>query len=377
MMRLLKKIANYFLPVCFAMLLTLPFLNDRLEIFEFKRKNENRVFRDSLNINLKKLDNFPKEANQYVNDNFSFRSPLLDVFHNLKVKGFKISPHLDKTILGKDGWCFMTRKELEIFQGKHLYSLAELNAFKTEWHSRKQFLDSLGIKSYWMVAPLKHYVYPEKLPLGIKEHETRRVEQLKRHLNTSFPNLVIDLLPVLKEAKGATEQLLYYKLDHHWTAFAGMKVVEKLASVLKADFPNKTVPNSPQVNWVQEIKFEGFHYDVLGLDSLAERTIIPELIASKAKKAKLYGFKSPEGFAFHWAYEKRYQVKELENGIRVLIIRDSFGKNVLPFAKELFKESLFIFDAWKYGLNEEIILETKPDAVIFLTLEAYIDNLIE
>jgi hypothetical protein len=48
----------------------------------------------------------------------------------------------------------------------------------------------------------------------------------------------------------------------------------------------------------------------------------------------------------------------------------------MPFLKEPFPESVFLFDAWQYKLNKPIIEKVKPDIVVFISLETNIDNII-
>ena len=85
----IQKSLKYLLPIVFLILLILPFINDQLKLWQFERKDENRQFRDSLSIDIKRLDYFPKEAESYLNDNFSFRTPLLNLYHEIKFSYFK------------------------------------------------------------------------------------------------------------------------------------------------------------------------------------------------------------------------------------------------------------------------------------------------
>ena len=78
-----------------------------------------------------------------------------------------------------------------------------------------------------------------------------------------------------------------------------------------------------------------------------------------------------------WNYERRYINEHSKSGLRVLFIRDSFGNQLVPFVKEPFAESLFIFDAWRYELNKPIIEKVKPDVVIFLGLETHLESFIK
>jgi hypothetical protein len=46
---------------------------------------------------------------------------------------------------------------------------------------------------------------------------------------------------------------------------------------------------------------------------------------------------------------------------------------MMPFVREFFEESVFIFDAWQYKLNEAIIDKVNPDIVVFLTLDSNLE----
>ena len=152
-MKNIQKALKYLLPILFLMLLFSPFINDQLELWEFERKDENRQFRDSLRIDIQRLDYFPIEAESYLSDNFSFRAPLLNLYHKIKFSYFKISPHPNKTIVGKDSWFFKANDEKDIYEGNRSFSKLELDHFLTEWKKRKKYLDSLNIKAYWIIAP--------------------------------------------------------------------------------------------------------------------------------------------------------------------------------------------------------------------------------
>ena len=120
----------------------------------------------------------------------------------------------------------------------------------------------------------------------------------------------------------------------------------------------------------------GIHYRVLGIEDLYEIDQSPVFENECAKEFKKYGFPPTKGFPYPWTYEKRYVNKEDTSGLRILVIRDSFGHQIIPFLKESFSESVFIFDAWQYKLNEQIIEVVKPDIVVFLTVETHLEKFI-
>ncbi len=354
-------------------LLVLPGLNDLTNLWEFERKDENRSFKDELKISIANLDAFPAEAEEYINDNFSFRAPLIDLNNYTKFKYFEVSPSKDKTLVGKDGWYFMAGKEKDIYEGKLDFSDEDLNILVDEWKYRKGYLDSSGIEAYWLIAPFKHNIYPEQLPRFIRKSENRRIEKLKEELDEFWPELLIDPAPQLIAAKDTTKT--FYQLDNHWNLKAGNICSEILRTRMSNDFPDSLLSKVPECTWIIDTLQKGYHHKAIGIEDLMEIDYQPEMKDSKATELEKYGFPCIDGFAYCFKYEERFENEN--SNLRVLIIRDSFGNQMEPFLKEMFQESVFIWDAWFYNLNEEIIETVKPDVVLFITLETHIDNIVD
>lgn len=354
----------------------LPLLNSIGGFIVFEKTNENRSFKDSLSINISKLDAFPKDANEYVNDNFSFRTPLLRLYHYHKYALFSISPHPEKTVIGKNGWFFVTGKEVEIYEGKKEFSETQLQQLEDIWAYRKHYLDSLSIISYWVLNPMKHQIYSEFLPSNIiRKKGPSRVEILKTRLNKKFPGLVIHPKEDLLRAKDSL--LLYRKLDNHWSSQAGFVVSSLILQKIKIDFPEITISKYQDFTWKDSLVYNGFHRNVMGIESLVEHDIFPFPKNEKSFTSSIYNFPVTDGFPYPYEFEKVFRNENDTTLPKILIIRDSFGDLLIPFLKEPFSESVFIFDGWRYGLNKEIIETIKPDIVIFLGLETHIENIFE
>ena len=370
------RFIKYHLIILFMIVLLLPLFNTVTGTWTFERADENRRFRDSLDFDIQNLDPFPRECEAYVNDNFSFRTPALDVFHLIKYHIFKISPNPKKTLIGRDGWCFLAGDEMDQYEGKQNFTEEELKLFLGEWQRRKNYLDARDIKCYWLIAPTKHSIYSEYLPFSIpKPKVEKRVDQLKNYFQDSLPNLIIDPTPELIAAKN--EYKVYYQLDNHWTSRGALVAVELLCSRIVADFPEAEVGAFPPFSWKdQELAF-AFHHNVLGIKGLSEIESFPSVVNPQSKEAVLYNFPEIEWFPIKDQFEKRYVNPHLQSGLRVLFIRDSYGTRTIPLVKELFSESIFVFDAWMYRLNEEIIKEVKPDIVVFLSVESKLQRILE
>ena len=358
------------------MVILFPTVNSYVGFVAFERTNENRVFRDSLDFNINNLDYFPPQAEEYFNDNFSVRTPLLDVYRLNKRVVFSISPHPEKTIIGKNGWYFISQKEQRIYEGDEEFSQTQLADFSTMWKTRKQYLDSLNIVSYWVISPMKHYVYGEELRFNIeKKSGPSRVDVLESYLENEFSDFIIDPRNQFESAKDTMD--LYYKLDNHWNRRAGFIVSQMILKKLKPDFPSLLMPKFEDYYWVDTTYKSGFHRNVMGLESSVEEDLFPIDKNELSLAATKYGFPVTPEFPYENDFEKVYRNKSYTTLPKILIIRDSFGDMVIPFLKEPFSESVFIFDGWNYGLNKEIIETVKPDIVIFLGLETHLEHYIE
>lgn len=363
----------YFLPIAFAICIALPFVNSTFSIWEFERKDENRAFTDSLSFNIAEIDSFPPQAEAYINDNFSFRGGLLDVYHHLKFSVYRVSPHPDKTVIGKNGWYFKAGDEQDIYEGHRNFTPKQLETLDSVWTQNLHFLNSMGIKAYWIIAPFKHYVYEEDLPMNLIPAKQRRVDQLKDYFEDKFPGLIIDPVPALRTAKSAQE--MYYRMGNHWNYHAGRIVSELMAEELRSQYPSKHIPDLPTYLWKDTLVDYGIHSRALGIDGLFENRATPYLNPYPSVESKMYGFPSNlDWFPYPWEYERCFTNNSIENGLRLFIVRDSFGEQLMPYTREQYAECTYLFDGWQYNLHPEFIEQVKPDVVVFIGLETHIEN---
>lgn len=358
-------------------MLVLPVLNDIFHVVGFGRVDENRSFKTTLELNLQRLDDFPEDADAYVNDNFAFRGPFLEVFHRTKYTVFGVSPSPDKTIVGKEGYFFNAGKDLDIYLGKLDLSEEQLSAFSNEWQQRSAYFDSLGITCYWLVPPLKHNVYPDFLPNSVVRRKTpTRVQVLKDHFSDEFPSLIIDPSAAFQHQRSKTK--LYYTLDNHWTYMGGEIAYELLLNEIKDDFPTKNIPLKTNPNWESNVNRKGIHRRVMGVPELEELEFVPDFENATAVEVEKYGFEPPLAFAYPENFEFRYINPSIEkgSGLRALIVRDSFGKQMIPFLSQSFEESLFIFDGWQFKADREIIETMQPDIIIYVSVESLLEEFI-
>ena len=107
----MRRFNRVYLLGLFALAICLPFLNDTFKFIHFERADENRKFHDSLTFDIRHLDDFPEASEEYLADNFSFRTPLIQWSKQLKFRVFKVSPNPDKLIIGPNGRYFIADDE--------------------------------------------------------------------------------------------------------------------------------------------------------------------------------------------------------------------------------------------------------------------------
>lgn len=369
------KAAKYSLVIGFAFIILFPLINNKIHFFSKLGSSENRrmtqwpVFKWS-------VDDYIKGVEGYLIDNLDIRNNAIRFHNRLSVFVFRSSPSPVKALVGKNGWLFMSGEELKTFAGTELFTEAQLNEFKQEIIRRQKVIGSYNAKLLMAIVPNKANVYPEFMPDHLIKNERYGYgEQMTRYLKANgFP--VIDLYSILTQNKSGYD--IYYRTDDHWNNLGAFIAANSIMEEMHSFYP-KIAP-------LDTIKFP--------IKKIEKKDGSIALMLNIEKEAVDHNY-SPtpkEGFKSVLQKEKRYTVikefpfpKEYEQVYykgdtalpNVLIIRDSYGKALVPYLAEQCNKCVAIWDCWRYGLNEEIIKDSKPDIVIYLICESQLKNLMK
>lgn len=325
-------------------------------------------------FDIRHLDSYPKQYEDYFDLSFQMKPWMVGLNSRFKMQTFNLSPHPDKVIVGKDRWLFIAGDKMDAYRGVQLYTPDELEKIKKQMHRRAAYAkEKFGTKMYFVILPLKQSVYPEYLPMSAQKlRDTTKYDQVMKLFENDSLVKLIEVKQELLDAKSS--HLLYYKTDNHWNDIGGYVAYKKIASVLQKDFPavqpaglDRFLMDSTQVavggearmlnvgDWLHEYKYE------YNPGSLA-----------KAKEGAKRGYPPTEGFPYPWDYEI---VRTTGDSLLpdALIFRDSFTDALLPFLAENFNRSVFIFDAWQYKANFDMVDTEKPDVIIYITIETDLD----
>ena len=140
--------------------------------------------------------------------------------------------------VGKDGWLFYT-DSIDNYLGTDLYSETMLKRIAKLMQGRADWCEENGMTFYFMIAPNKNTIYPEKMMSSMKEGEQKRIDQVYDYLAENTTVKCIDVRDALTAEKTANPDVdLYYPLDTHWNNHGGFLAYQTMMDVIKKDFPN-------------------------------------------------------------------------------------------------------------------------------------------
>ncbi len=372
-----NHIYSVILVILFSIILFFPTIygsldnSDQPEISE----SENRTLAAKPQLEITYVDIFPDQYSDYYDDHFPLREEILHFFgRNIKFKIFRKSPVPEKVVIGSDGWLFQAENR-SIYSGKRDFTPEEAETIYLELHNRAQYLASQGILFYLIIAPMKCEVYQDELPhFFVRNPEGTRTDKLIERLSTDTLIRFIDIKEALIAKKG--NEKLYHKTDHHWSTAGGFAVYNEIMNHLGTFYPGKRSLNDTDIFPVIDSAWIGGLGNMAGLaPDLNEIKFHYTVKSPRSHISEEEIYTPPEWFAYKDIYEVRKYVPD-STLPSIVVIRDSFFNNVIPFLSEDFKNSLYIFDAWQFLPNYDIIEQEHPDIVLLEVYEPFLDHLL-
>ena len=364
-----KSIVN----ISFLILLFAFSINNLLEIIHKEDATENRSLSKKPIMDINNLDVYPQAYNTFINDHFSGRNYLIDLYGWLNNHVFHKKSISGKYIRGNDDFVFETGKNLPIYTGKKTITAEQLDRITTEFNARQAYFKKSGIKMYIQIIPSKYKVYSNKLPLLITKGKNNMGDRFIKHLkeHTNIP--IIDGYPILKEQ--SKSENVYYKYDTHWNSFGAFCVHSDLYNTIRKDFRNLPLLDTANF-FFKSFEKEGGNMKNAALNQSDKDygyTITPK---NKTFK-EVQGYEHPKGdFVYgQKLYSMRFK-SSVDNRLKVLVIRDSFEELGLSYFPEMFNEILYIWDSWEYKFNKDIVDIEQPDIIIYSIYEGYIDRIL-
>lgn len=358
-------ISSCFLTIILAPMLSSPF---RLSSTDSDAEKRNLARKPALNFRDYSYKTFIADYENYVKDNFGFREQLIRINNILKVKILNTSPS-EKVILGKRGWLFYNSEgEIDDYRGTNHFTKIELEQIKSNLEERTNWLKKKGINYYITIAPNKSTIYSEYLPSNIKKYnKDSRLDQLVSYLLKNSDVHIIDLRPALLDYKD--NYIIYKKYDTHWNSMGAFVGYSEIANLLKRDSVISKTLDLDSYDIVSE-REGGDLANMLSMNDLLQENII----TLKPKNETLV--KRAEVDATLYPNPNLLVVNEnnsISDGPKLLMYRDSFTSDMIPFLSEHFSRSVFI---WDHNFNTSLIERESPDVVISEVVERNLQALL-
>lgn len=150
------------------------------------------------------------DAADYFTDHFAFRQELITADSAWKAGIFHTSSQ-EQVALGKSGWLFYA-ETLDDYTGADCLTQRQAYSIGRSLALAQAYVESQGASFLFTVAPNKVSLYPQYAPSGLVPGEVTSAGQVEDALETegvSYANLF--------KAFQDEEEILYHRLDSHWT----------------------------------------------------------------------------------------------------------------------------------------------------------------
>ncbi len=301
-----------------------------------------------------------KEFDLYFKDNFGMRSFLVKLELALNFFLFRETPMKD-VLIGNEGWLYYEPQKkdgitLDDFYGNVNFPPEKIKIIQAKLHKLNRYLKSKNTKFIFFVTPNKNTIYPEFLPREILEKKSTytRFHQIQKILEEESID-TIDLRSILSQKKSQEKYELYYKTDSHWNYLGAYWGYKSLLDKLKIQ--------------PKDYSFHQFYHpggDLAGMLSI-DYLIYENDIKSDTELGSLKDCIS--------IYSKdSFYCESNEKHPRLVMYRDSFSIWLIPYLKEHFSRSVYLWGTANIDLS--IIEKEKPDIVIIQIVERHLDNIL-
>ena len=313
--------------------------------------------------------NYSIKFNDYYNDNFGFRIPLISYNNYVKVCWFDLASN-SKVTFGKEDWMYYTvPKVIDNHQGKGYFTELEMSRIKTELVQRKDSLTANGVQYFVVIAPDKISVYPEYLPDDFMVSDSSELDQFIGVMKNTDVE-IIDLRKVFFKHKH--NQQLYFKSDSHWNQHAGFIAYQEIMNTIQEIYPSVISYAVTDFNIDIRDRIGGDIAELIGIkDFIYEENPFYEYGPNTPCFDKL----KPKEYEFNTNVWKPTYVFEAENTKlpRLLVFNDSYVDYIHHFFAPSFSRSAFF---WMYEFRRDLIQKENPDIVIQMMVERSLDKII-
>lgn len=315
-------------------------------------------------------EEYPEALTAYYNEEMPFRNQMIAVNNYGWYRIFHDSAS-PKVVLGKENWLFYNDPEdgtnIQDYKGLAFFSQEYMTAVATNLTETEKVLSKKDCEFWLLIVPDKDHVYSEEMPDYIPGPNLSRAGVLMDFLAEHTKLKVIYPLPDLLNYKDENEEeSLYFHYDTHWNPLGAYVGTKPLLSAMG---------ESPSSLWELSVEEKNdSEYDLA--DLLCIRDFLHDDVTYEITDPVM-------GEAELLEYDEmgtiRYRAEgENVDPRKVLVIRDSFGEQMLPHFSRYFAETVSERrdHSFIYATQDQILEQEKPDVLVFEISERYLGYLL-
>lgn len=356
--------------VGFLVILFSPLLFMYIGLNKSKDNNEFRTKAEVPKWDLMDWENYLKKYNVYFEDQFGFRSELIQFYANYKTRIWHSSPIPDKVLIGKNNWLYTVEDSLmEDYRGIRKFKQRQLEEIYTNIMYRKERLKKMGIEYLIVVAPNKQTIYPEYIPseFSIVNKETRW-KQTKTYLLNKGIDFIIDPADELLKQKNSYQS--YYKTDLHWNNMGAFIASNLLLEQIQKKFPQVKMHDLKEYQIKESPFTKGDMARMISTKTIAD--IQYEFISEPLQKIMYTNGPAYPSYVSTQPVIITFTTDTAKP--RVLMFRDSFGNGMVQFISQESSKAVYV---WTHVFDWAIIEQEKPSIVIHEISEKLIHKFLE
>jgi hypothetical protein len=323
--------------------------------------------------NWRSLKSLPGRFEDFFNDHFGFRGPLIRGLSLAKVRVLAASTSTNVHV-GREGWLYYTNEQPGADYDKvRPFTQEELERWARILARRQAWLEQRHCRYLLLIPPDKQTIYPEHANPSLRaRHAQGRLDQLLDYLR-GHP-CGVPVLDVRKELRQARErEVLYYIADSHWNTRGAFVGYEALAEALASWFPQIRPLRREQC---KEVLRPGRGGDLAGLLDL--RDFYVELAVQWLPKLSWHWSLSPFPVEpprnVYMPFGPPAALENHDTALpRAVLFHDSFALELLPFLGEHFQRMVTV---WLDDFNQEMVEREHPDVVIQELLERKLGHVV-
>jgi hypothetical protein len=278
---------------------------------------------------------------QYFNDNFSMRTPLIVAKNWLDLHVFHTTDDT-KIHVGKNGWLF-NRKSIEIYRKEACGDKTEVGRMVLKLRALEKIIEGSGRRFFFIVVPNKITIYPEYVGFVPKSNSCNLsyYDLLLEHLGGNPLEGFVRLDQLMREAKNS-HLLIFDKASTHWNGLGAMVAAETLHQQIFDSGLNLPPPDPISIDDDEpgDLKLQ-----LLGLAPRSEGKPFRHLSDSHQPEFP-----------------------------RAIVYGDSFLRNLLPYLSQMFKQLDVVQIDRIPSIKQNENLQAH-DFILIETSESELDNL--